>query len=90
MDGEFYIGSADWMHRNLFNRVEVVAPVTARGPKAKLWEILDVCLRDRRQAWTLASDGSYSQLQPDGSTESCAALGSQATLQDLTRLRSDQ
>ena len=53
LDGEFYIGSADWMFRNLSRRVEVVTPVTAPGPKQRLWEILDICLRDRRQAWVL-------------------------------------
>lgn len=50
VQGDFYIGSADWMYRNLSKRVEVVAPVLAKESKEKLWEILDVCLRDRRQA----------------------------------------
>jgi polyphosphate kinase len=90
LEGEFYIGSADWMSRNLSKRVEVVALVTARGAKAKLWEILDICLRDQRQAWTLAGDGTYAQLQPDESTERCAALGTQATLMELAQLRSEQ
>ena len=62
LDGEFYIGSADWMFRNLSRRVEVVTPVTALGPKERLWEILDICLRDQRQAWILNSDGRYAQL----------------------------
>ena len=90
LEGEFYIGSGDWMYRNLSRRVEVAAPITARGPKAKLWEILDICLRDQRQAWTLDSDGTFSQLEPDESTERCAALGTQATLMELARLRSEQ
>ena len=58
VQGEFYIGSADWMFRNLSKRVEVVTPITSIGGKARLWEILDICLRDRRQAWQLESDGS--------------------------------
>ena len=35
--GDFFIGSADWMFRNLSNRLEVVAPVTARSPRERLW-----------------------------------------------------
>jgi polyphosphate kinase len=88
LDGEFYIGSADWMFRNLSRRVEVVTPVTAPGPKQRLWEILDICLRDRRQAWVLNSDGSYAQLRSDGSGEGPEALGTHLTLMELTRRRS--
>src|SRR6202000_1625172 len=51
--GEFFIGSADWMTRNLSKRIEVVTPVLADGPRHRLWTILDVCLRDTRQAWVL-------------------------------------
>jgi len=69
VDGEFYIGSADWMHRNLSSRIEVVSPVLARPLKKKLWEVLDACLRDRRQAWVMNPDGSYTRLQPGASGE---------------------
>jgi polyphosphate kinase len=88
LDGEFYIGSADWMFRNLSRRVEVVTPVTAPGPKQRLWEILDICLRDHRQAWILNSDGSYSQLRSTGSGEGSEAVGTHLTLMELTRRRS--
>ena len=44
LDGDFLIGSADWMFRNLSNRLEVIAPVTARTARERLWEILDVSL----------------------------------------------
>jgi polyphosphate kinase len=63
LDGEFYIGSADWMFRNLSGRIEVVTPVLAAAPKERLWEILEINLRDRRQAWILDSDGSYSRME---------------------------
>jgi polyphosphate kinase len=63
LDGEFFIGSADWMFRNLSKRVEVVTPVLADGPKQALWQFLDICLRDQRQAWILGNDGTYQQLQ---------------------------
>jgi polyphosphate kinase len=88
LDGEFYIGSADWMFRNLSRRVEVVTPVTAPGPKQRLWEILDICLRDQRQAWILQSDGRYVQLHSERSDEGPDAVGTHQTLMDLTRRRS--
>ena len=43
-DGDFYIGSADWMERNLSWRVEVVAPVVAPALRQRLWEILEINL----------------------------------------------
>lgn len=85
--GHFFIGSADWMYRNLSKRIEVIAPILAPGPKAKLWEILDICLRDQRQAWTLGSDGKYSELQPKESGEGPETIGTQETLMNLTRAR---
>jgi len=87
VEGKFFIGSADLMFRNLSKRVEVVTPVRADGPKKKLWEVLDICLRDRRQAWVLKGDGTYSQLQPDGDRDGPETLGTHQALMNLTRLR---
>jgi polyphosphate kinase len=64
-EGEFLIGSADWMHRNLSSRIEAVVPIRDRRLRARLWEILQLCLADRRAAWELQPDGDYVQLQPD-------------------------
>jgi polyphosphate kinase len=88
LDGEFYIGSADWMSRNLSDRVEVVTPIETRAHRLRLWEIIQVLLHDRRQAWDMLPSGNYTQRQPeaDGSTP---ALGTHQTLQDLTRRRSE-
>jgi polyphosphate kinase len=82
LEGDFFIGSADWMHRNLSTRVEVVTPVFAGGLKQRLWEFLGVCLSDRRQAWVLNSDGGWSQLRPEGTDEpgTHQVLMSQASL----------
>jgi polyphosphate kinase len=85
--GEFFIGSADWMFRNLSKRIEVVTPVVAKEAKEKLWEVLDICLRDERQAWVLRDDGSYSQPSPAGSGGK-EPLGTHAILMELTRHRS--
>src|SRR5215813_8365460 len=86
VEGDFFIGSGDWMHRNLSKRIEVVTPVLAEGARRQLWEILDICLRDRRQAWVLDSDGIYSQLQPAGDPEGPETIATQSTLMRLTRL----
>ena len=62
---EVYIGSADWMTRNLSRRVEAVTPVENKQIIKDLQEILGVMLADNRQAWELQSDGTYIQRQPN-------------------------
>lgn len=83
-EGDFLIGSADWMYRNLSKRIEVVTPVHAPTAKKKLWEILDICLQDRRQAWTLDADGRYTQLRPEGNAIGPQTMGSHQMLMQLT------
>ncbi|HXH32652.1 MAG TPA: polyphosphate kinase 1 [Bacteriovoracaceae bacterium] len=63
-DGIFLIGSADWMHRNLHNRVELITHIHDPRLKEKLWEFIQVMINDNRQAWYLQSDGSYIQRTP--------------------------
>ena len=86
-EGEYYIGSADWMLRNLSKRVEVVTPVRAAGPKERLWEILFVCLHDQREAWVLEPDGKYVQLRPEPGATGPEAAGTHQTLMDLALAR---
>lgn len=83
--GDFFIGSADWMYRNLSRRVEVVTPIFSGDAKQKLWNVLDVCLRDQRKAWVLGEDARYTQLQPGQATEGPEAHGAQETLMELAR-----
>jgi polyphosphate kinase len=87
LDGEFLIGSADWMSRNLTRRIEVIAPVSARALRERLWEVLQVCLADERQAWTLESDGTYRRLSPGPEASGPAAEGTHAWLMAVTRRR---
>ena len=57
---EVYIGSADWMTRNLERRVEVVAPVLDPQLKKYLKDtVLDAYLRDNVKARVMKSDGAY-------------------------------
>lgn len=61
LDGDFFIGSADWMYRNLHARVEAIVPILDRSLKEKLWEVLQLTLKDQRQTWDMQSDGNYRQ-----------------------------
>src|SRR5215813_3803516 len=59
-DDELYIGSADWMSRNLKHRIEAVAPVTDPQSKRYLRDVLlDAYLRDNTKARELQPDGRY-------------------------------
>jgi polyphosphate kinase len=75
------------MTRNLSQRVEVVAPVTDHVACEQLWEILEVSLKDRRQAWLLGSDGAYTQLRPEGVVSGPESQGTHQTFMDATRRR---
>ncbi len=61
---EVFIGSADWMPRNLNRRVEAVTPVEDPDLMKDLQEILGIMLSDNRQAWDLQADGTYVQRSP--------------------------
>jgi len=63
-DPEWYIGSADWMTRNLDYRVEAVAPVTDGSLRRQLRFILETSLADNRRRWVMDSDGEYTQVTP--------------------------
>ena len=65
---EVYIGSADWMSRNLNRRVEAVTPIKDPDIAKELQEILGIMLSDNRKAWDLQSDGQYIQRHPPENT----------------------
>ncbi|MEL6321140.1 MAG: polyphosphate kinase 1, partial [Cyanobacteria bacterium J06626_14] len=60
-DEEVYIGSADWMPRNLDRRIEAVTPIEDPNLKSRLKDILQTMLADNRQSWDLQADGHYIQ-----------------------------
>jgi polyphosphate kinase len=63
---EIYMGSADWMGRNLDRRVETIVPVLDPMLREYLWGgILDVLLRDNVNTRFLRSDGTYVRRIPD-------------------------
>jgi polyphosphate kinase len=64
-DEEYYIGSADLMKRNLESRVEVVTPIENTSLQARLREILDIQINNRRSVWDMQADGTYIQRKPN-------------------------
>ena len=72
-DEEFYIGSADWMSRNLKHRIEVVTPILDAASKSYLKDVLlSAYLNDNVRARELQTDGSYRPLpgHPHGEFDS--------------------
>jgi polyphosphate kinase len=62
-DEDVYIGSADWMKRNLDRRVEVVTPILDANLKRYLKDtVLAAYLKDNVKARVLKSDGSYGRV----------------------------
>ena len=58
-DPRYFIGSADWMERNFFHRVEAVFPVESKGTKEHVQEIIDTFRKDNVKARILQPDGTY-------------------------------
>ncbi|MBN8549713.1 MAG: polyphosphate kinase 1 [Deltaproteobacteria bacterium] len=81
IDGLFYIGSADWMGRNLHRRVEVCIPVEERSLRERLWQILGIMLSDQKHAWDMQADGTYHRRSTEGKE---ALLGTHETLMALS------
>jgi len=73
---EVYLGSADWMPRNLDRRVEAVTLVEDPDLVKDLQEILGIMLADNRQAWDLQPDGTYIQRHAEDNArdQSCQAI----------------
>ena len=69
---EFYMGSADWMPRNLDKRVEITFPVEDQRLKEEVRHILQIQLEDNVKAHILQPDGSYEKIDKRGKTLVCA------------------
>lgn len=70
---EYFIGSADWMRRNLDRRVETITPVEDAHIKLQLQTIMDVYETDNYSAWDCQPDGSYIRRRPQHGEERRAA-----------------
>lgn len=83
---EVYMGSADWMPRNLDRRVEIVFPIEDEAAKAKAKHILEVQLSDNLKAYELRADGEY--VRPDKRGK--VVVGAQNTFMEETVSRRDE
>ncbi len=72
-EARVFCSSADWMDRNLFQRVETCFPVTDPVLRKRIIEQgLEIYLKDNTRAWQLAADGSWTRAQP-GNRKPCSA-----------------
>lgn len=69
---EVYMGSADWMPRNLDKRVEIMFPVEDPELKRQVIHILQVQLEDNVKAHVLQPDGTYEKIDKRGKVLVCA------------------
>ena len=65
---EVYMGSADWMPRNLDKRVEIVFPVEDEKIKKEVMHILEIQMADNMKAHVLQADGTYEKIDRRGKT----------------------
>jgi len=84
---EYFIGSADWMTRNLDSRVEAIAPVEDREIRKQLRYVLALLLHDNRNCWEMNADGTYEQRQP-GPDE--PEISTQEVLMEQARRAADE
>ncbi len=62
-DPQVYCSSADWMERNLNNRIEVCFPILKKKHTSRIKAELEMYLNDRGQSWELNSTGEYRSLE---------------------------
>jgi polyphosphate kinase len=63
-DDEVYLGSADWMPRNLDRRIELLFPVESPLCRRKVLDALDAMFQDNVKARRLQADGTYKRRRP--------------------------
>ncbi|MCH5717936.1 polyphosphate kinase 1 [Niabella hibiscisoli] len=65
-EDEIYMGSADWMTRNLYRRIEVCFPVLDNSLKASLRQVLDIYLEDTSKATWITAGGAHTPVVAKG------------------------
>jgi len=72
-----FCASADWMERNLHQRVEVCFPIENEKIRKRLINDLKLFLQDNTNSWELQADGNYLRISAENEENACSA---QATL----------
>ena len=67
-DPEVFIGSADWMRRNLDRRIEAVTPIEDGELKFQLYALLQTYIKDDYFSWIMKEDGSYEKYALDSAS----------------------
>lgn len=96
-DEKIFMGSADWMPRNLDRRVEIMFPIEDQALKDRVMHILEVQLEDNVKAHFAQPDGTYEKMDKRGKTlvvsqevfcrEAVAATKAEEDLQDPVKTR---
>jgi polyphosphate kinase len=64
-NSEVFIGSADWMRRNLDRRIEAVTPIEDIKLKSQLYNLLQIYIDDNYYSWVMNKDGVYEKKKED-------------------------
>ena len=92
-DPKIYMGSADWMPRNLDRRVELVFPIEEEDLKQRAFETLDTFLQDNTNARMMLPDTTYKHVDRRGKTAFSCQLTfyrrAQDRLKELQRVEKD-
>ena len=92
-DPKIYMGSADWMPRNLDRRVELVFPIEEEDLKQRAFETLDTFLQDNTNARMMLPDTTYKHVDRRGKIAFSCQLTfyrrAQDRLKELQRVEKD-
>ena len=62
-ENDVFIGSSDWMKRNLDRRIEAVTPIENSQLKSQIYSLLQTYLKDNYFSWIMKEDGSYKKYE---------------------------
>ncbi len=62
---EVFVGSADWMRRNLDRRIEAITPIEDIKLKSQLYDLLQTYIDDNYYSWVMNKDGVYEKKKGD-------------------------